>query len=340
MNRAPSFLLTVVGLQAPQAGRLLLAFTLLCSTHTAAQAQVPPEMKGLGRADVGAPPVASSMSRLTLYSPLGQAETAAVLVYLNGRFHTMLKPGMYSDACVKAGSVQVGLRHLSPVGRDGLQLQAVSTTELRTPGGQQQIFRLSDKPGPKWILQAVSRQDSAAELAKTRAQVHTLSRSPAVVMCQDASPMPPVKSVLATSAPAPVALPAAHVLTLLSDAMFHPGKSALSDLLPGDRSALDRLIARVKTQYVRIDSIVVTGHADPIGPPARNRAISHQRAQAVMDYLSASGLKPRQMTIQGRADQELIAKTCGNAPTAANSWCHQPNRRVSLEISGTPRTSP
>jgi OOP family OmpA-OmpF porin len=177
-------------------------------------------------------------------------------------------------------------------------------------------------------LQAVPAAQATADLEKNRQQIHTLSRANIVVPCED------TLAAVAT----PVATPVApQVISLASDALFPFGKSGLADMLQDGRFALDAVVNRVKTEYASVDNIRVFGHSDAIGRPMDKQRISSQRAQTVSDYLSGHGLQSTQIMSVGRADNDLVVANCGKNPTPANITCNAPNRRVTIEISGTRR---
>jgi len=269
--------------------------------------------------------IPTSLSHLTFYRPANDSGAEAVTVYIDGAYHTSLVKNGFAEGCVKPGTTNIGLRRVENASdvRNPIQVTAVA---LKT--GQQQFLRVSDQPGIQPVLQAVSQTQARSELAQTRQQIHTLSRATNVVPCEE----PPVAAVAPVVTP-----PAPQVISLASDALFPFGKSGLNDMLQNGRSALDAVVSRVKNEYASIDNIKVIGHSDPIGRPVDKQIISSQRAQTVRDYISNHGLQSAQILSVGRADNELALNGCGNRPTPANIECHAPNRRVTIEISGTRR---
>lgn len=105
-------------------------------------------------------------------------------------------------------------------------------------------------------------------------------------------------------------------------ATFNLGSSTLSERT---RKTLDELAAKL-TSDPRLASrrFVISGHADASGDPARNRALSQERAQAVVDYLSSRGVPASRLTAEGRGAEEPIN---GRSPTDPM------NRRVQIRAS-------
>jgi len=107
----------------------------------------------------------------------------------------------------------------------------------------------------------------------------------------------------------------------LSDVLFDTGRATLK---PGADRALDRLAQFLKGNPGT--RVIVEGHTDSVGSEAYNEELSHRRAQAVTEALSARGVP---------ADQ-YQAKGLGKAyPVASNETPagRQQNRRVEIVFS-------
>ena len=105
-------------------------------------------------------------------------------------------------------------------------------------------------------------------------------------------------------------------------ATFNMGSSTLSERT---RKTLDELATKL-TSDPRLASrrFVISGHADASGDPARNRALSQARAQAVVDYLASRGVPANRLQAEGRGAEEPIN---GRSPTDPM------NRRVQIRAS-------
>lgn len=110
--------------------------------------------------------------------------------------------------------------------------------------------------------------------------------------------------------------------------------SAQADIRPETGPLMKRL-ARAMNAYPDT-RVVVTGHTDdrPINTPqfASNWELSAARAAAVARALTANGLDPARVTIQGQAEREPLAPNDSEAN-------RQKNRRVEIELSRGPRAA-
>lgn len=118
-----------------------------------------------------------------------------------------------------------------------------------------------------------------------------------------------------------------QILTLSADVLFGFGKA---ELTPAGRASLDAVADKLKADY-RDPVITLVGHADRIGKPAANRALSQRRAEAVRAYLSRQGVQSGSMVAEGRGDSEPVV-ICRTEDTADLKQCLQPNRRVDIEV--------
>lgn len=118
-----------------------------------------------------------------------------------------------------------------------------------------------------------------------------------------------------------------------ADTLFAFGKSDLRHMLPAGREQLDKLISDIGGDYSSLKRIVVTGYTDRIGSAASNQLLSQARAATVRDYLLASGIDVSLIQAIGAgASNPLVSCPGGNS--ASVIACLQPNRRVSIDVSG------
>jgi outer membrane protein OmpA-like peptidoglycan-associated protein len=117
------------------------------------------------------------------------------------------------------------------------------------------------------------------------------------------------------------------LVNLKNDLLFETNSSVLT------ASAIQQLndLADVLVKYPD-DRIVVSGYTDSIGSATYNRALSERRAAAVQNVLSARGVTPVQMIVQGLGE---------SSPIASNSTVQgrAQNRRVELHIDVPQRTA-
>lgn len=102
---------------------------------------------------------------------------------------------------------------------------------------------------------------------------------------------------------------------------FDTGRSLLK---PGAREALTRIAQGVRESGTAV-TVRIIGHTDSVGAAEYNQRLSLERARAVRDFLSNTGLEAASMMIEGRGE---------DAPIADNSTAagRQQNRRVELMI--------
>jgi len=153
------------------------------------------------------------------------------------------------------------------------------------------------------------------------AQANTL-----VAQCPKA-PVAPVKIVLPVT---PVAL-SMRVL-------FDFDESSAQHIRSASRAELDALVARVKRDGIRIESLTLFGHADRLnetGDKAYNQQLSQKRVETVRDLLLARGLAVSSITVEAKGDTEQV-KACQAkfSQPAELQECLLPNRRVQVDLTG------
>jgi len=159
-------------------------------------------------------------------------------------------------------------------------------------------------------------------------------------------PVAPVaaKSVAAAApaaAPAAVAaaVPAAtqESFILLTDALFRFDRSGRDEMLPGGLQRLATIADRLKS-YKSIASITIVGHSDRLGSDEYNDKLSQARAETVKAQLEALGIKAASVSAKGAGKREPLTKDCSDKlPRAELTQCLQPDRRVTIEVSGVVR---
>ena len=259
--------------------------------------------------------VPQNVSRVVYYRTGGGAFSNAATVYLNDDYHASLIPGSYSDVCVAPGAVRLGTRLVDVRGgvKDGFD----SVTPATLKGGQTTYVRVREN-GSRATLEPVSQAVALQELANTRLQRHTISRVSQAVSCNGG---PATKSQF----------------DLRADALFAFGRSDLNSMTAEGRQSLNDLIQKIRDNYVAVQQIALVGHTDPFGSAAANQQLSLARANTVRNYLQNNGLQGVQMTTEGRGPTQLVQTGCGATASAEAIRCNQPNRRVSVEVTGAAR---
>lgn len=185
-----------------------------------------------------------------------------------------------------------------------------------------------------------------------------LAVSAALAACateeQKPAATPAAKPAPASSAPAPAPVPRATrdiqigqggaapkpepkkpaVINLASTELFDFNKATLTD---SAKKMLDaEVVARLK-DFGQIRYINVNGHADRLGSAQYNQRLSERRAGAVRAYLVSKGADAAHVETFGFG-KTTPAKSCPDQKDRkALIECLAPNRRVVVEIQGTPR---
>ena len=94
-------------------------------------------------------------------------------------------------------------------------------------------------------------------------------------------------------------------------------------LTPASENLLDKIMQSTKEREPCEISII--GHADSMGTPDYNIALSLKRARAVAKILSRYDTEPRQISIQGFGEYDLLVSTPDETPEPRN-------RRVEIMI--------
>ena len=132
----------------------------------------------------------------------------------------------------------------------------------------------------------------------------------------------------------PAAAKKPAVINLASTELFEFNKATLT---PEARAKLDaEVIAKLK-DFGDIRYVNVNGHADRLGTPNYNQQLSEKRAEAVRAYLISKGTDAQKVEVFGFG-KTLPAKSCPDQKDRkALIECLAPNRRVVVEVQGTPR---
>lgn len=143
---------------------------------------------------------------------------------------------------------------------------------------------------------------------------------------------------------APVQAPAAQPVSvsretyvLLTDTLFKFDKSGSQDMTPGGLQRLADVAKRLKA-YQSIQTLSVVGFTDRLGSDEYNNKLSLARAKTVQAYLESLGVKSIAYTAAGKGKLEPVSQGCSaKASHAALIQCLQPDRRVTIEVTGMAR---
>jgi OOP family OmpA-OmpF porin len=171
----------------------------------------------------------------------------------------------------------------------------------------------------------------------------------ALAACATQEPPKPAPAPAPRPAPAPAPAPAPiqevkpapkpepkkpAVVNLASTELFEFNKATLTDEA---KKKLDAEVVAKLKDFGQIRYINVNGHADRLGSAQYNQRLSERRAEAVRAYLVSKGLDTSQVETFGFG-KTMPEKSCPDQKDrAAVIACLAPNRRVVVEIQGTPR---
>jgi OOP family OmpA-OmpF porin len=140
----------------------------------------------------------------------------------------------------------------------------------------------------------------------------------------------------APTPPAPVAPPAPAIssekITYQADALFDFDKAILK---PAGKDRLSELASKI--QGINLEVVVATGHTDRIGTDAYNDRLSLRRAQAVKAFLVSKGIEANRIYTEGKGKRQPVTTGCNQKNHKALIACLAPDRRVEVEVVGTPK---
>jgi OmpA-OmpF porin, OOP family len=154
----------------------------------------------------------------------------------------------------------------------------------------------------------------------------------AVPVAQYVAPAPAPAPAAAPAVIAAAPLPVYEKVAFDANVLFDSDKSALR---PAGRDTLDQFVGKI--HGLDSHSMMAVGYADRMGSDASNQALSQQRADAVKTYLVGKGIAAErvQTSAKGEMQPSTSRGECKDANNAKNVACMQPDRHVSVEVSGT-----
>ena len=161
------------------------------------------------------------------------------------------------------------------------------------------------------------------------------SPAPAPVPVSKPAAPPPAPVAQAPKPAAPAAPPPKKpaVINLASTELFEFNKAVLT---PAARRKLDDEVVSKLRDMGSVRYIIISGHADRLGSPQFNQALSQKRAEAVRAYLVARSVEAGAVETVGYGEMVQV-KNCPDQDRPALIECLAPNRRVTIEVQGTSR---
>jgi len=141
---------------------------------------------------------------------------------------------------------------------------------------------------------------------------------------------PPPPPPLVQPAPPAVKQP----ISIASTELFEFNKATLT---PEARALLDREVIERMRGLASIKVIRVSGHADRVGGEPYNEKLSYKRAEAVRAYLASKGVDRAQIAVFAFGEARPVSSCAEGLQRKALVECLAPNRRVEIDIQGTPK---
>ena len=124
---------------------------------------------------------------------------------------------------------------------------------------------------------------------------------------------------------------------LLTDTLFKFDKSSSDDMIPGGLQRLVDVAQRLKA-YKSIQTLTVLGYTDRLGTDDYNDKLSEARAKTVQAYLESLGVNSASAIAQGKGKRDPVSKDCSTSASREQQIvCLQPDRRVTIEVTGVAR---
>ena len=124
------------------------------------------------------------------------------------------------------------------------------------------------------------------------------------------------------------------VINLATTGFFEFNRATLTNEAKG---TLDKEVVAKLKDFGTIRYIIVNGHADRLGSAQYNQKLSERRAEAVRAYLVSKGADASQVETLGFGKTTPVKSCPDQKERKALIECLAPNRRVVVEIQGTPR---
>ena len=255
--------------------------------------------KPLGDTFAASPQVDGGQSLLVVYRAPNPKDQGVASLYLDDKYHVALQPNAFSLVCAESDKVDLRVRLTqpdAPVAADTRHAQPLKK-------GVAHYVRISAQADGRALLEPVPTRVANDELQSARQQMHTLSRAPVVRPCKPVKPNQ--AAAPATAEP--------NVITFGADASFRSKKADLKALAPNGKAALDQVLDKITRKYADAAQIKVhlIGYADDTGDEPVNQRLAVARAQAVQSYLLQNGLRPQELSLEGRNAAQLNAAASG-----------------------------
>ncbi|WP_227574857.1 OmpA family protein [Acinetobacter calcoaceticus] len=124
-------------------------------------------------------------------------------------------------------------------------------------------------------------------------------------------------------------------IELSADALFKFNGSTLNDLLPEGRQKIIDLASKISNEYISVREIKLVGHTDRLGDDGYNQQLGQNRADTVRNLLIQNGMSEGVISATSMGETQPVTNGCPTVNSHESlKACLQPDRRVTVEISG------
>lgn len=124
-------------------------------------------------------------------------------------------------------------------------------------------------------------------------------------------------------------------LDLAADTLFKFNGSSLNDLLPKGRQEILNVASQISNNFISVSNIKLTGHTDRLGSAGYNQQLGQSRADTVRNLLVQSGVSGSNILTTSAGENKPVTNGCLDVKQSEElKTCLQPDRRVSVEITG------
>lgn len=124
-------------------------------------------------------------------------------------------------------------------------------------------------------------------------------------------------------------------VNLAADTLFKFNGSSLNDLLPKGRQEILNVASQISNNFISIREIKLIGHTDRLGSDTYNQQLGLNRANTVRSLLIKNGVAENIISTSSLGKKDSVTNGCFDIREGdALKVCLQPDRRVSVEITG------
>lgn len=125
-----------------------------------------------------------------------------------------------------------------------------------------------------------------------------------------------------------------------ADVLFNFNGYKLNDLLVQGKSELAQFTTNMKNSYTQLHSVNLVGHTDRIGSDQYNNTLGLKRAQTIQHYLVDRGIPAEIIQFSSLGKNMPLTNGCKFVKgKKALRNCLQPDRRVTMEVTGIKATN-